>query len=328
MICKKLSLLFGILVMACCGFVFSPNIASADIQSVSVTPIVSDDEDPSFFQLSGQPGSVKELKLSLTNFGDMPIQLRVQPTNATTSTTGKLDFDEKVTVGDYGLRHAFSDMTNPQTVMLKNDQTKDLTFKVKLPSQPLAGTVIGGFDVYDVKHPNDGHSGVAVYFDSTPTKNNHLIKFDGIVPKVQNKQPFLMVNLANYSAETIKNTIVQVKVKKNNWYNKLGLDNQISVQDVKFDKIAPNSKIPIEFNQKQTPIASGNYLVEGVVKNGRDAWHFKQNVKVDPVAADQINQQAKNLIYDKTGLYLTIIGVLTAVIVLIFWGISYQRRYS
>lgn len=309
-------------------FVISPDNALADIQSVSVTPIVSDDEDPSFFQISGQPDSTKELKLSLTNFGDMPIQLRVQPTNATTSSTGQLSFDEKVTAGDYGLRHAFADMTSPQTVMLKNDQTKDLTFKVKLPAQPLDGTIIGGFDVYDAKHPNDGHSGVAVYFDSTPTKKNHLIKFDGIAPKVQNKQPFLMVNLANYSAETIKDTVVQVKVKKNNWYNKLGFDNQVSVQDIKFGKIAPNSKIPIEFNQKQTPIQPGNYLVEGVAKNGRDAWRFRQNVHVDPIAADQVNQQAKNLIYDKTGLYLTIIGILTAVIVLIFWGISYQRRYS
>lgn len=314
--------------MAFSWFILSPDNASADIRSVSVTPLVSDTEDPSFFRISGEPNSVKELKLSVTNFGDMPIELRVQPTNATTSTTGQLSFDEKVVAGDYGLRHAFSDMTSPKTVMLKSDQTKDLTFNVKLPAQSLDGTVIGGFDVYDVKHPNDGHTGVGVYFDSTPATKNHLIKFDGVTPKVQNKQPFLMVNLANFSPETIKDTVVQVKVRKNNWYNKLGFDSRVSVQDIKFGQIAPNSKIPIEFNQKQTPIQPGNYLVEGIAKNGRDSWRFKQNVKIDPVAADMVNQRAKNLIYDKTGLYLTIIGILTAVIVLIFWGISYQRRYS
>lgn len=102
MISKKLILFFGLLAMSFGWFVISPDNALADIQSVSVTPIVSDDEDPSFFQISGQPDSTKELKLSLTNFGDMPIQLRVQPTNATTSSTGQLSFDEKVTAGDYG----------------------------------------------------------------------------------------------------------------------------------------------------------------------------------------------------------------------------------
>lgn len=307
---------------------FSLNIqdVKADIRSVSVTPLVDDSQDPDRFDISGEPGDQKELHLSVTNFGLETLDLRVQPTNATTSPEGKLDFSDKVVAGDYGLKYAFADMTKGKTIRLKKNETKDLTFKVTLPDKQLYGTIIGGLDVYDIKHPNDGHSGVGVYFDTIPADENHKIKFQGITPEVHNQQPYLMVNLANYQAATMKNMIVQVKIKKNNWWNKLGIDNHTDVADVNFSKIAPNSRIPIEFNQKQTPIQPGEYLVEGTAKNGRDTWRFKENVHVEAKAADMVNQASKNLIYDKTGLYVSIIGILAAVIVLVFWGIAYQRR--
>lgn len=303
-----------------------PTSVKADINNISLTPLVSDNEDPDNYRISGDPGSTKTLRMSLTNFGDMDVKLKVRPTNATTSDEGKYEFTDHDFIGKYGLRYSFAKMTSGKMIFLKSQQTKTLTFKVKLPPEPMHGTVIGGFDVYDVKHPNDGHTGVGVYFDTMPTNNNHLIKFQDVTPEVHNQQPYLMVNLANYRAETMKDLIVQVKIKKNNWYNKLGINNQENVQDVKFSKVAPNSRIPLEFNQKQTPIQPGNYLVEGTAKNAQGTWHFKRNVKVDAEEAQEINQQSKNLIYDKTGLYLTIIAIMTMVIVLVFWGIAYQRR--
>lgn len=322
---KALFILFALFFVNL-SFLTTFDSARADIQSVSITPLVGDNEDPERFDVSGQPGTVKTLKMSITNFGIETVNLKIQPTNATTSTEGQFEFSDKVVVGNYGLKHAFADMTSPKTIQLKKNQTKEVSFQVTLPSQQLSGTIISGFDVYDIKHPDDGHSGVGVYFDTVSAKDNHPIKLNGITPEVHNSQPYLMVNLANYQTQIIQDTTVQIKIKKNNWYNKLGLANKTEVQDVHFDKIAPNSRIPVQFNQKQTPIQPGNYLVEGIAKNNEHVWKFKQNVKIEPVAAQMINSEAKNLIYDKTGIYILIVGVLICVIVLVFWSISYQRR--
>lgn len=308
------------------ALLLNTKVVKADIHSVSVTPLVENTQEPDRFEISGEPGSEHTLKLSITNFGIETLDIKIQPTNATTSPNGDIDIGESVVAGDYGLRTSFAEMTQPQMIRLKKNQTRNVTFKVKLPDQQLNGTVIGGFSIFDEKHPNAGHSGVGVYFGAQETSNKHSIKLQGITPEVHNSQPFLSVNLANYEAKTLENTTFQVKIKKNNWYNKLGINNNVDVQDVHFAKIAPNSKIPIEFNQKQTPIQSGNYLVEGVAKNGKQTWNFKQNYHVDGLAAQLVNKQSKNLIYDKTGFYVTIIGILTGVIILVFWGIAYQRR--
>lgn len=297
----------------------------ADINSVSVTPLVDSNGDPDRFDISGRPNEVKDLMISITNFGE-PITLQIDPTNATTSADGNVDFDEKVVAGDYGLKYAFSDMTSSKKVFFKHNQTKDLTFKVKLPAEPIQGSLIGGFTIHDPSHPKDGHSGVGVYFDTVPTDSNHSIKLQGITPEVKQQQPFLTVDLANYQAKLLKNTTVQVKIKKNNWYNKLGIGNSVSIQDMNFSKIAPNSKIPIEFNQKQAAIQPGNYLVEAVMKSDHGTQHFKKNFRIESTTANMVNQQAKHVIYDKTSLYLVIIGILMAVIVLVFWGVAYQRR--
>jgi hypothetical protein len=302
--------------------------AQADIQSVSVTPLVDDSDQPDRFTITGKPGSTQKLKMSITNFGMETLDLRAQPTNATTNSAGQIDFGDLVSSGEFGLKYPFSEMTKAQDFVLKKNQTKELTFTVHLPSQKMDGSVIGGFKVFDVKHPKNGHSGVGVYFDTVANTSKQSLSLHGITPEVHNTQPYLMVDLANYQAKTLKNTVVQVKLKKNNWYNKLGINNQIDVADVNLDKIAPNSRIPIEFNQKQSPIQPGNYLVEGTVKNASKVWHFKENIKVEPVAANMVNQEAKNLIYDKTSLYVAIIGILSAVIVLVFWGIAYQRRFE
>lgn len=324
---KKVLLVFATIVLSIITAGMELETVKADIQNVSVTPLVEGTDSADRFEISAEPNSVKTLKLSVTNFGLQPVEIKVKPTNATTSPSGEIGFDDSVAVGNYGLKYAFSSMTEAQSLRLKKNQTKDLTFKVKLPSQQLSGTVIGGFDVYDTHHPNDGHSGVGVYFKTNKSEtSNQPLKFHGITAVVHGEQPYLNVDLANYNSKILKDSTVQIKIKKNNWYNKLGLSNDYQVQDMDFKTIAPNSKVPIEFDLKQTPVIPGRYLVEGSIKRSGQVWHFKENVKVSSVAANLVNQASKNLIYDKTGLYVTIIGILSMIIILIFWGISYQRR--
>ncbi|MQS52490.1 WxL protein host-binding domain-containing protein [Companilactobacillus mishanensis] len=298
----------------------------ADIRSVSVTPLIDNAEMPDRFVVKGNPGSVTKLKLSVTNFGDMPIKLRVEPTNATTSMDGKIDFSQNVEKGNYGLKVAFADMTEGQTVKLKINQTKDLTFAVRLPDDTLEGTVIGGFNVFDVDNPNDGSTGVGVYLNEGEPSTKGDLKINDVTPKIINEQPHIVVNLVNDRAVVLKNVTVQIRLKKNNWYNKLGIDSKEDITDVTFAKIAPNSKIPLEFNQKQSPIQAGNYWVEGKARSASGTWNFKKNLTITAEQANNVNTKAKDLIYDKTVVYLLIIGVLTSLIILIFWGIWYQRR--
>ncbi|PMD68845.1 WxL protein peptidoglycan domain-containing protein [Companilactobacillus nuruki] len=144
---------------------FDFNYVKADINGVTVTPLIEDGNSDitDRFQILGDNDKVRTLKLSIGNFGTRKLRLRVVPTNATTSMDGKIVYTDNVKVGQYGLKYAFADMTKPQTILLRPNRTKDLVFKVKLPNEKIKGLILGGFNIYDVSKVAPGNSNVPVW---------------------------------------------------------------------------------------------------------------------------------------------------------------------
>lgn len=141
----------------------TPKTIYADINGVTVTPLIGDSNVTDRFQIISKKGGERKLKISLSNFGIRKLKLKVVPTNATTSSDGKIAYTEDIKTGDYGLQYAFADMTKSQTVILRPNQTKDLTFKVKIPDKKLKGLIMGGFNIYDVYRAASGNSNVPVW---------------------------------------------------------------------------------------------------------------------------------------------------------------------
>ncbi|AKP03277.1 hypothetical protein ABB45_06325 [Companilactobacillus farciminis] len=133
---KVVCLVFGIFLSLVSFFSFD-NYVKADIDGLTVTPLIGDSDVTDRFQIIGDSNSERTLEISLSNFGIRRLHLKVVPTNATTSMDGKIVYTDDVKAGQYGLKYAFSDMTKSQKVTLAPNKTKDLKFKVKLPSKKL-----------------------------------------------------------------------------------------------------------------------------------------------------------------------------------------------
>lgn len=151
---KRLKCILLFLTCFIVGIIATPTIVSADIKGIAVTPLISDSEITDRFQIISKGSEVRKIKISISNFNSGTTNLKVVPTNATTSSDGKIIFTDKVKRGDFGLQDSFAKMTNGKTVRIKSNQTKDLEFSIKLPAHKIKGLIIGGFNIYEGKFYN------------------------------------------------------------------------------------------------------------------------------------------------------------------------------
>ncbi|KAE9565099.1 cell surface protein [Companilactobacillus paralimentarius DSM 13238 = JCM 10415] len=327
---KKIIYFLSMVFFAFIGFITINNTTvRADINNVTVTPLIEDDNSDvtDRFDIVGKPNATRTVKISIGNFSINKLRLRIVPTNATTSMDGKIVYTDKVRAGQYGLKYAFADMTKPQTLILAPNKTKDVTFKIKLPSDKIEGLVMGGFNVYDVsKDGVKGNANVPVWITGNNKAVGGIISLHNLTLDVISRKPHIIINLQNKEPGQMKNVIVHMTVKRKSWLDRFNLGPKEMVADTTYNKVAPNSAIPVDFDQNQTPIQAGEYVVKGAARSGKATWTFHKTYKITQDQANDINKRCKGLIYNKTTTYILIVCVLVSLIFLIFWAIWYSGR--
>ena len=322
---KVVCLVFGIFLSLVSFFSFD-NYVKADIDGLTVTPLIGDSDVTDRFQIIGDSNSERTLEISLSNFGIRRLHLEVVPTNATTSMDGKIVYTDDVKAGQYGLKYAFSDMVKPQKVTLAPNKTKDLKFKVKLPSEKVKGLVLGGFSIRSRDSAVHGTADVPVWLTDDNKPVGGILSLHNLSLDVINKKPHIIVNLQNKEPGMMKNVIVHVTVKRKSWLDRFNLGPKTMSADLTYPKVAPNSRIPVDFDQNTTPIQAGKYVVKGAARSGKATWTFHKTYTITQDQANDINKRCKGLIYNKTTTYILIVCVLVSLIFLIFWAIWHSGR--
>ncbi|MQS76308.1 WxL protein host-binding domain-containing protein [Companilactobacillus halodurans] len=324
---KKIIYFISIIFFALVTFIIKPQAVKADLNGITVTPLIENDSDVTDrFQIVGKSKGVRTLKISISNFGVRKANLRVVPTNATTSMDGKIVYTQNVKAGQYGLKYAFSDMTKPQTVLVRPNKTKDLTFKVKLPSGNIKGLLLGGFNIYDTGNQVPGNADVPVWITDDNKPVGGILSLHNLGLDVIRKKPHIIINLQNKEPGIMKNVIVHMTVKRKSWLDRFNLGPKKMQVDTTYPKVAPNSRIPVDFDQNTTPIQAGKYVVKGAARSGKATWTFHKTYTITQEQANDINKRCKGLIYNKTTTYILIVCVLVSIIFLIFWAIWYSGR--
>lgn len=307
-------------------FVLTPNIVKADINGLTVTPLVGDSDVSDRFQIIGNSDSERTLRISLANFGIRKLRLVIVPTNATTSMDGKIVYTDDVKAGQYGLKYAFADMTHSKKITIEPNKTKDLTFKIKLPDQKIKGLILGGFSVRVLNDDVSGTADVPVWITDDNKPVGGILNLHNLQLDVIQKKPHIIINLQNKEPGQMKKVIVHMTVKRKSWLDRFNLGDKKMVADLTYPKVAPNSRIPVDFDQNTTPIKAGTYVVKGAARSGKATWTFHKKYTITQDQANNINKRCKGLIYNKTTTYILIVCVLVSIIFLIFWAIWYSGR--
>ncbi|MBA1434450.1 WxL protein host-binding domain-containing protein [Bombilactobacillus bombi] len=310
------------------GCYYSLHVARADIQDITVTPIINDSDVTDRFQIIAQPNHIYPVKISVTNFGGGEVKLRIRPTNATTSSTGQIVYSDIVKTGDNGLKVAFQDMTAAQVVTLNANQTKEVKFDIKTPPEKLPGFIMGGFYIYDVNQPNAVGLKVPVWITETNKAVGGVLILDSISPQAVNHSPFINVNLTNNQPGLMKDVTVHMTLRRKGLLELFNLGFKPVNADQVYKQIAPNSNVPVAFDQQSLPIKPGIYQATGTARSGKTKWKFSGSYRITQKEADRINNSCHNLVPDKTVMYLMIVIALFMLIIFVIWGLWSQSRRS
>lgn len=326
---KKKWLLLSILFAGWFSLFFTAKPIFADIDSISVTPLISDSNETSRFELNVKPGDTRDLGISLTNFGNQNTTLVIRPVNAGTSVEGQYDYNQPATPGKNGLKADFSSMTSQKTVKLQPQQTKDVHFTVKVPSSGFDGLMMGGFNIYTQGDKNvltRQSANVPVMMTESQTVVQPKMRYNSITTKAVNAQPFIFANIANTKPVAMKNVSYDVTLTRRGPLAWLGINwwGKTYHQVASSMKVAPNSVLPVGFNLKQEPVKAGTYTVDAKITAGEKKWHITGTDTITKAQAGLTNQNSRNLIYDYTWVFELVIAGLVILVLFVIWLIYRQ----
>ncbi|UQS81858.1 DUF916 and DUF3324 domain-containing protein [Bombilactobacillus folatiphilus] len=322
---KKIRLLI-LSIMMLISSAWTATHVKADIGNISVTPIINDSDVTDRFQIVAQPNKVYQMRLSLTNFSDMSTRVRVRPTNASTTSQGGITYQKVVNSGDNDLRYAFKDMTASKVVKLGANKTKEVAFDVHMPARSFKGLMLGGFYIYDLNTPNAPGLKVPVWITEDNKPVGGVLVLNGVTPEAVNHKPFINVNLSNNQPGLMKNVTVHMSLKRRGLLELFGMGFKPVTADQVYKQIAPNSNIPIAFDQQSLPVKPGIYQATGTARSGKTHWKFSGSYRITQKQANAVNRASRGLNPDKTVMYLMIVLGLLLLIGFVFGGLWSQSR--
>ena len=258
----------------------------------------------SYFDLLVKPNSEQDLTLTVSNTGSMPKTLRVTPTDATTNQNGVIDYsvtDKKDQV-DSTLKIPFTSLVSQaQEVEVAPGDKKELTFKLKTPSEPFKGLILGGF-VADIPSSNDdkqNSKGIkitnkfqlvkAVMLRSEEEKIDPDLVLNDVKPNLVSYRTAVTANLQNTQPVMFGKMSVDAKITKKG-------SNKVIRQSSKENmEMAPNSNFDYAILWDNEPLKPGNYTLNLVAKSGKHEWPFTKDFSIAKEDSDKLNKEAVEL---------------------------------
>ena len=270
--------------------------------------------DNSYFELKVKPGYQQTLITKVTNQTDAEKTIKISVSDATTSSTGIINYGpskEKLLGEDVLL---LTDMIEaPNQIKLKAYETKEIEMKLTVPKEEFDGLVLGGVQLKEVTSEDNEESieGVGlqnkyVYLYSISLKENDTKIEPDIVISEAYFEEIAYLSIDNPKQMIVDNMTIETLL--------MGEDSDKVLKEFREEnyRMAPNSKLtmPLEGTEE---LASGLYRTKTSVTVDGKKWQFENSFEVTS-ASKEINQGPveEETTKEKTVNWLIVMGVLVS----------------
>lgn len=291
-------------------------------------------DDSSFFNLKVTPESEQNVTIRLTNLEDAPMELTVSPNPAFTNNGGFIEYSDYEHAKDSSAQYTIPELfSEPQTVALKANESKDVTFKMTIPKEAFAGTIMGGF--YALKNVADTTDsdqaltirnryamvmGISLQED-TETVISPELKLNAIKPGLDNGRTAVFANLQNIKPQAFGEMTVTAKVSPK------GSTEVLHETKKEKQEMAPNSNYDFAIDWDDEAIEAGDYHLSLVAQSGKKEWKFEEDFTIVDQEAEKLNEQAVGLTKpDYTWLYILIAILLMLILVILAFILGRRKR--
>lgn len=290
--------------------------------SVAIDTAISEQRQPSntaYYDLLLASGTTKELTFILTNHTDDDLRIAVNPSNATTSSSGRVTY-QPLTEN----RAPTIQMTNylqiAKTVVIPADGQKTVTATLTMPNTADIGLMAGGVSFTAVKAKQDINDKIQLAHALSYTIAVHA--------RAQAQLPKVALSLSQPTAISLPNRTgiaFQINNKVGRFVN--DLSGTASLTDIATNKpimtatfkqisLAPNTSWPLTVSRKNKQLPPGKYRLAVHVKTSGLTQSWNQPVTVRMAHQEQ---QVRGFSVWVVGIGLISIGAIAAIS---YWVIS------
>jgi len=335
---KKYLLGFLIIITVFFNYVFQVEVSAENMNfSMSIVqPENQFDKDVTYFDILVSPGEKQKLKINVTNTGKSKDTFIVTPTNATTNSSGSVDYSKQKEnyIYDKTLKIPFTSLVSgEQKVEIDAGKTKQLEFDFQAPIKKFDGIILGGFAVNTIDKDEEKEQANVSFINkfqivkaiiirsSSNNKDEKVdIKLNDVKPTLFNYRAAIVANVQNTQPVLLGKVNIKVDIKKEN------SDEIILSEDRKDVEFAPNSNFdfPIMWNNKA--LEPGKYMLEMKVTANKQNFDFKKGFNISKEDSYKIKEGALDLedTPDHTILWIAII-VIAIIITVVLTLIIYKK---
>ncbi|MCI2171510.1 DUF916 and DUF3324 domain-containing protein [Schleiferilactobacillus perolens] len=336
-----------VLMLAFIAFgMFSEHVQAVDIKGAKfsidlVFPKQQSDQSGTGFNVVLAPNETAQMGFVLHNKTNQNQTVVVRPTNATTTGTGDIDYQNWQHKPDASMNHPFTKLgVKTEQIKLPPKGTVRVVQTVKMPSALFDGVVLGGYDLSfagDVlkeakkagKLPKTtGFLNAYAYAIGVMIISGHSerinpdFKLREVKPRLVNAQATLQYDLQNFQPMYIQNHGLRVTGTMTPRGSK-----KVINSDTLSMSFAPNSTAPIlmRFGTQQVP--AGRFTLHVVAKLADRTWQFSRNFTISNAEANRLNKNNASVKQSFLWLWILIgLFVLLVIVVLIVW--LYRRALN
>lgn len=279
-----------------------------------------------YFDLLVKPGQVQPLSITLVNNSDQAKKIRIMATDAKTTPTIDVSYDNSVKIKDDSLKFSFAKFGfTPKTVNLKAKSKLNVPLNFKVPVKPFKGIILGGIyirelEAQDIQNASQGKTklqlknylGYALAVQLTEDPKT-LIDPDLTIKKINaisfNSYPATGVTIQNRAMSLGSN----VSIKATTYLKR---DRKIrATGKVNSGTIAPSSTFvfPLLFDVKNN-IKPGEYHLDLKIKTATKKFNFSRDYMITEQTAAQVNRQNPSI--KKSYFWLIVLAIVGGILLI------------
>ena len=296
-----------IILMTLVSFFISVDHVSAAQANFTVETHIPDnqvDKSKTYFDLKMSPDQNQTVTATLKNSTEKAVTVEITINSAKTNSNGVIEYGKNTIPTDASLKHPLDSlMTGPSSVTLSPNESKDVTFLIKMPSDAFDGKILGGLTFQQKSSEvtqdaskagtsvqNEYAYAVAVVLRETDTPVFPNLKLLTVKAGQENYRNVIHATIQNDQAAILSGVKVDAKVYAKDGKTPIYTSVKNELQ------VAPNTSWVYPISLENTKMEPGTYTlrmtVSGTSAKKSKTWTFSKTFKIAEKEARELNKTA------------------------------------
>lgn len=295
-----------------------------------------------YLDLLLKPSQEQSFSLILSNPSDEEVNIDINIEGAKTNKNGVIEYSPNDIPNDKSLKYPFEKiLSGPTNVKLNAKETKNIEFKIVMPSEEFDGIVVGGVSlIRSLKDDNEtDEKGTQIknryrYVVPVVLRNNQeevipKLELQKVYPEQLNAKNTIYIDFSNINAVFFDNMSVEVQILEKG-------KETVLYQTKKNDmRMAPNTLIQFPVSMQGEKMIPGDYTAKIQVKGSKGVIeNWTQDFKISKEQADKYNERDIGLYEEKSTnwklILMIVLGtvILIAIIYFVLSKLKHKKRKS